>query len=44
MILSGLPVGEIRSLEEGGSAIANPISGAEMVANHNKPHHGFARV
>ena len=43
-ILFGLPVGEIRPQEKGGSIATNPTTGAEMVANYNRPGHGFARV
>ena len=36
-ILSGLLVGKIRPQEKGGSAAANPTTGAEMAAHHDNP-------
>ena len=38
-MLSGLPVGEIRPQEKGGSAAANPTTRAEMAVDHYKPGH-----
>ena len=38
-ILSGLPIGEIRPQEKGGSAAANPITRAEMAADHYRSSH-----
>ena len=43
-ILSGLPVGEIRPLEEGESAPANPTIGTEVVACHYRHGYRFTRV
>ena len=38
-ILSGLPVDKIRPQEKGGRAAANPTTGAEMAADHDRPGH-----
>ena len=43
-ILSGLPIGEIRPQEEGGSTAANPTTGAEMAVDYDRPGHRFTRV
>ena len=38
-ILSGLPIGEIRPQEKGGSAAANPITETQMAVDHYRPDH-----
>ena len=43
-ILSGLPLGEFRPQEKGGSTVANPTTGVEMAANRDRTSHRFARV
>ena len=43
-ILSGLPIGEIRPQEKGGSTVANPTTRVEMAADYNRPSHRFTRV
>ena len=39
VILSGLPVGEIRPQEKGGSIAANPTTGAEMATDYDRLGH-----
>ena len=43
-IMSNLPIGEIRPQEKGGSTTANPITGAEMAADYDRPGYRFLRV
>ena len=44
VILSGLPISGIKSLEEGWSAAANPTTRKEVGVDHYKLGHKYARV
>ena len=44
VIMFGLPIGEIRPQEEGGSAAANPTTREEMTIDHYRPDHRLVRV
>ena len=44
VILSGLPVGEIRPQEKGGSIAVNPTIGVEMAIDYDRLGHRFDRV